>query len=73
MLVSHGSQLAGRVGYLEQRPRRMTVAIVADPVCGLRIDTDEAVHTAEHEGTRYYFCSPVCRDAFVDDPGAFLE
>ena len=32
------------------------MAMVTDPVCGMRIDTDDAVATAEHEGKTYYFC-----------------
>ena len=44
------------------------MAMVTDPVCGMRIDPDDAVATAEHEGQRYWFCSDVCRDVFVVDP-----
>src|SRR5687767_1647358 len=44
------------------------MAIVTDPVCGMRIDPDDAVATAEHDGQRYWFCSQACRDAFVADP-----
>ena len=44
------------------------MAIVTDPVCGMRIDPDDAVATAEHDGQRYWFCSEVCRDSFVTDP-----
>ena len=44
------------------------MAIVVDPVCGMRIDPDDAVATAEHDGQRYWFCSEACRDAFVSDP-----
>lgn len=33
------------------------MAMVEDPVCGLRIDPDDAAATAEHEGRTYYFCS----------------
>jgi adenylate cyclase len=44
------------------------MAIVTDPVCGMRIDPDDAVATAEHEGQRYWFCSEACRDAFAADP-----
>jgi Cu+-exporting ATPase len=42
-----------------------------DPVCGMRIDTDDAVATAEYEGKTYYFCSQACHDAFVADPISF--
>jgi Cu+-exporting ATPase len=45
--------------------------MVTDPVCGMRIDADEAAATVEHEGLVYYFCSEVCRDVFVADPDAY--
>ena len=41
------------------------MAMATDPVCGMRVDTDEAAATAEHDGTTYYFCSQACRDTFV--------
>jgi class 3 adenylate cyclase/YHS domain-containing protein len=44
------------------------MAMVIDPVCGMRIDTEDAVATAEHEGTTYYFCSEACHAAFLADP-----
>lgn len=48
------------------------MAMVTDPVCGMRIDSDEAADTAEHEGTTYYFCSQPCHDAFVANPSEYL-
>lgn len=47
------------------------MAMTTDPVCGMRIDTEDAAATADHEGTTYHFCSQACRDAFVADPDAF--
>jgi adenylate cyclase len=44
------------------------MTMVTDPVCGMRIDPDDAVATAEHDGQRYWFCSMACRDAFAADP-----
>ena len=44
------------------------MAMVTDPVCGMRIDPDDAAATAEHDGQRYWFCSEACRNAFVADP-----
>lgn len=49
------------------------MAMVTDPVCGMRIDTDDAVASAEHDGDTYYFCSQVCYDAFVADPADFTD
>jgi len=47
------------------------MAMTTDPVCGMRIDTEDAVASIEHEGTTYYFCAQACYDAFVADPAAY--
>ena len=49
------------------------MAMVTDPVCGMRIDTEDAAATADYEGKTYYFCSQVCRDTFVADPASFAD
>jgi adenylate cyclase len=46
------------------------MAAVIDPVCGMRIEADDAAAIAEHDGQTYYFCSEACRDIFVSDPSA---
>ena len=51
--------------------RRDFVAMVIDPVCGMRIDTEDAVATVEYEGKTYYFCSRACREAFLADPPSY--
>jgi Cu+-exporting ATPase len=48
------------------------MTIVTDPVCGMRIDPDDAAAAAEYEGKTYYFCSQVCHDAFVADPEPYV-
>jgi YHS domain-containing protein len=60
-----------RGGVTAQTVRGRGMAMVTDPVCATRIESDEAADTAEYEGSRYYFCSQACQDAFVADPGAF--
>jgi uncharacterized membrane protein YraQ (UPF0718 family) len=40
---------------------------VADPVCGMRVDREQAV-TKELGGETYYFCSTHCLHAFEADP-----
>ena len=45
--------------------------MVIDPVCGMRIEAEDAAATAEYEGKTYYFCSQACRDAFLADPKLF--
>jgi YHS domain-containing protein len=48
------------------------MAMVIDPVCGMRIEPDDAVAHLDFEGSTYYFCSEACRDAFVEDPHRFV-
>jgi adenylate cyclase len=45
--------------------------VVIDPVCGMRIEEDDAAATAEYDGQTYYFCSQACHDVFVSDPAAY--
>jgi Cu+-exporting ATPase len=47
------------------------MAMVTDPVCGMRIDPDDAAATVEHGGKTYYLCSRACHDAFVADPFSY--
>jgi len=36
-----------------------------DPICGMTVDVDGALHLVAIESTTYYFCSAHCREAFV--------
>jgi YHS domain-containing protein len=49
------------------------MAMVEDPVCGMRIDSEEAAGTLEYEGTTYHFCSQVCYDAFKASPTSYVK
>jgi Cu+-exporting ATPase len=49
------------------------MAMVTDPVCGMRIDSEDAVAHEEHGGTTYSFCSETCHEAFVADPGSYVK
>lgn len=42
-----------------------------DPVCGMQIDTDEAL-TMNYEGQIYYFCSDECRQEFREAPEEYV-
>ena len=53
-------------------PEGDTMAMAVDPVCGMRIDSEEAVATFEHGGTTYYFCSQTCHEAFAANPSSFV-
>ncbi len=49
------------------------MAMVTDPVCGMHIESEEAVGVAEHEGKTYYFCSQACHEAFEADPSPYVS
>jgi YHS domain-containing protein len=42
-----------------------------DPVCKMPVEEQTATLTSEYDGTRYYFCSPGCKESFDKDPEAF--
>jgi Cu+-exporting ATPase len=48
------------------------MAEVVDPVCGMTIDTQDAVGHLEHRGNTYYFCAESCLERFRADPESFL-
>jgi Cu+-exporting ATPase len=47
-------------------------AKVRDPVCGMWIDPETAAGHSDHQGVRYYFCSPSCKQRFDREPQRFL-
>jgi Cu+-exporting ATPase len=44
-----------------------------DPVCGMTVDPATAKFSAEHDGTRYYFCCAGCLAKFQADPAKFVR
>jgi P-type Cu+ transporter len=56
---------------MKEGHQEMPPEMVEDPVCGMRIDPDDAAATAEHEGKLYYFCSETCHEAFVANPATY--
>jgi YHS domain-containing protein len=43
-----------------------------DPVCGMTVVKASAAATYDYKGTKYYFCSTGCKEAFAKDPEKFL-
>ena len=46
---------------------------VKDPVCGMVIDSDDAVGSTKFEGHQIYFCSEQCRLDFEADPAHYYD
>jgi xanthine dehydrogenase accessory factor len=47
-------------------------ALAVDPVCGMTVATDSS-RPVRHEGADYYFCCAGCRQAFENEPDAYLK
>lgn len=44
-----------------------------DPVCGMKINTQDAASSSQHEGRTYYFCSTNCRLRFDQNPQQYVK
>ncbi len=44
-----------------------------DVVCGMEIKEDEAAEMSEYQGHTYYFCSPMCKKKFDENPDKYLR
>jgi YHS domain-containing protein len=42
--------------------------MVTDPVCKMQIDENTAAGKSDYKGKTYYFCAPVCKRKFDENP-----
>lgn len=42
-----------------------------DPVCGMRVDPQNAAASMEYQGKTYYFCSDDCHQKFMQNPAQY--
>jgi xanthine dehydrogenase accessory factor len=70
-LTGTGAGSARQAGPEGARPAARS-ALVIDPVCGMTVAADSA-RPVRHEGVGYYFCGAGCRQAFENDPDAYLK
>ena len=47
------------------------VATEVDPVCGMEVSPTASSPALVHEGRHFFFCSPGCRDRFLEHPDSF--
>ena len=47
--------------------------MVKDPVCGMTIDEKTAAGQRTYDGTTYYFCAPICKQKFDQNPAIYLN
>ena len=44
-----------------------------DPVCGMQVDPEKVVQTADYDGRTYFFCAERCRKEFENQPQKYLD
>jgi len=44
-----------------------------DPVCGMTIETSDAVAQEAYQGTTWYFCSDSCHSKFLANPAQYAQ
>ncbi len=66
-----GTESARQAGPEGARPVARP-ALVIDPVCGMTVSADSS-RPVRYEGTDYYFCCAGCRQAFEQDPDAYVK
>lgn len=49
------------------------VKLHRDPVCGMNVAEDGAAGAVDHNGQRYYFCSPSCVQKFKANPEKYVS
>ena len=59
--------------YTEAQKEEVAPELHHDPVCGMDIEAQDAVGTAEHKGTLHYFCSTSCIEKFKAHPEHYLQ
>lgn len=47
--------------------------MLMDVVCGMEIKQETAKATTTYKGETYYFCSPVCKNQFKENPDKYLK
>ena len=57
---------------LEHSDRYQEQNLVVDPVCGMRINRNDAAGSEAHDGRDYYFCTADCHQKFIADAARFV-
>ncbi len=57
---------------VEATEGELAANMAIDPVCGMKVNTDEAQFTVEHGGETYYFCMEADKTTFTEQPDKYL-
>jgi xanthine dehydrogenase accessory factor len=71
-IVKSRPDQALEAGPRDQRDVVAAQSAAVDPVCHMEVEIATARHSAEVQGTRYYFCCAQCRTSFEKEPARYL-
>ena len=75
VIVSHDERLrevADRVLWLEDGVFRELAAMATDPVCGMAVEQEPAMHLQD-DAQEWWFCSNACRADFAAHPDRYRQ
>jgi YHS domain-containing protein len=78
ILCSCGDSFKGEAKSIAPAPKKTinvpvaSLAIKADPVCGMNLKQADLADTAVYQGKIYGFCGSGCKDEFVKAPNQYL-
>ena len=49
------------------------ISLVIDVVCGMEIDEKNSKWKSEFKGKTYYFCGPMCKIEFDENPEKYMS
>jgi YHS domain-containing protein len=58
--------------HVETIPRKESLTMAKDPVCGMEENEKSAANKTVYEGKTYYFCCAGCKKTFEKDPQRYL-
>ena len=47
--------------------------VVVDPVCKVEVDEKATENVSEYKGKKYYFCAPLCKKVFDENPEEYVK
>lgn len=57
---------------IKTKNQKEVMNMATDPVCGMKVDPEEAPAKTKYEGETIYFCASGCKKKFEEDPEEFL-
>jgi YHS domain-containing protein len=63
----------GSVTYPFLKKKGAVMATTKDPVCNMKVQSEQVADQTEHKGQKYYFCSSECKQEFEKSPDRYTK